>query len=81
MEDHGSYALTTIDNPYNPFDDFEHWFTWDEMNGYHTCSLLARVAKVSDAMSSAEQESAVEQAIESIIAHDLTNKYRRVEYT
>ena len=35
--------LTTFDNPYNPFSDFDSWKKWDEDNGYFTSELLAAV--------------------------------------
>lgn len=35
--------LTTFDNPYNPFFDFDSWKKWDEDNGYFTSELLAAV--------------------------------------
>lgn len=35
--------LTTFDNPYNPFDDYDKWWQWDKDNDYNTPELLARV--------------------------------------
>ena len=38
-------ALTTSDNPYNPFDDYAKWHSWDTLHGYNTPGYLARVAR------------------------------------
>lgn len=36
--------LTTVDNPYDPFTQFDKWFQYDNLHGYSTCCYLARVA-------------------------------------
>ena len=38
-----SYMLSTSDNPYNPFKDWDLWFAFDTQNGYNSCSYLARM--------------------------------------
>ena len=43
--------LTTIDNPFDPFEQFTSWFMFDVEKGYNSCGRLMRVAKVSDNMS------------------------------
>jgi hypothetical protein len=35
--------LTTYDNPYNPYTDYDAWWQWDRDNGYNTPELLAFV--------------------------------------
>lgn len=35
--------LTTIDNPYDPHEEYDKWYEWDVDNGYHTSSYLARL--------------------------------------
>jgi len=70
-------ALTTVDNPYNPFDDFEKWFMFDNIKGYGTCSYLARIARTSDALTPQENEQALETAIDEIIRLDALNMYRK----
>ena len=70
--------LTTIDNPYNPFKQFDEWRVYDESNGYYSSSLLARVAYHSDELSDADQELAIETAIDEIIKEDATLKFRKV---
>ena len=29
-------VLTTLDNPYDPHEDYDKWSIWDEENGYYT---------------------------------------------
>ena len=43
--------LTTIDNPYDPFDQFHSWFMFDIEKGYNSCGYLGRIAKTSDQLS------------------------------
>lgn len=38
--------LTTMDNPYNPKEDYDKWRNWDILHGYNTESLLDRIANV-----------------------------------
>lgn len=71
--------LTTIDNPYNPFTEFKEWLMYDESNGYFTNELLARVASYSNELSEADQDRAVEIAINEIIKEDPTLIYKKVE--
>ena len=37
--------ITTNDNPFDFFTQFDDWYLFDESKGYHTCSLVARVAR------------------------------------
>lgn len=73
------YALTTIDNPYNPFTQYEEWFAYDVAHGYNTCGYLARITKSSDELSEADESIAIEEAIDEIIRLDLTGNYIKVE--
>lgn len=59
--------LSTIDNPYSPYYDWDRWYQFDTSHGYNSSSLLARFAFVSEELSSKDQELAVEQAIDDII--------------
>lgn len=36
--------LTTTDNPYNPFLQWDEWYAMDHQLGHNTCEFLARVA-------------------------------------
>lgn len=62
-----SSMLTTVDNPYNPYIQFDEWFAFDELKGYHTCSYLGRVAKTTRNVSDATNELIIEKAIDEII--------------
>jgi hypothetical protein len=70
--------LTTIDNPYDPFDKFDEWFAFDMRAGHHTPGLLARIAVTSTELSDADQLLSIEQAIDEIIREDLTGLYKKV---
>ena len=71
-------AITTVDNPFNPFDDFENWNRFDTDCGYNSASYLARVANVSDSLSDVEYCREVERAIDQIVLNDPINLYRKV---
>lgn len=58
--------LTTIDNPYNPHEDWDKWLLWDRQH-YGTCEYLARVANVDDSMTEAEQKQRLDEAVDEII--------------
>ena len=51
-----AHMITTEDNPYDYFNDFENWYNFDIQKGYNTCSLLARIARTSDQLSDDENE-------------------------
>lgn len=55
--------LTTTDNPYDPFTQYEAWYRFDEDNGYHSCAFLARIARTSDQLSDKENQEEIERAI------------------
>lgn len=69
--------LTTIDNPFDPFTQFDEWFAFDEDNGYHTCAYLARITVTSDELSEADEDQAIENAIDEIIKFNLLGLYRK----
>ena len=52
MSKHMVEMLTTRDNPYSYFDDFDKWFEFDTANGYNCCGYLARIAAFSLSSSS-----------------------------
>ena len=73
------YMLTTIDNPYNPFKQFDSWFLFDVEKGYNTCAYLDRIARTSDQLTDTENDEELERAMNEIISNDFMNIYKKVK--
>lgn len=71
--------ITTTDNPYDPFDEFDQWFQYDMVKGYNTPGLLARLAITSNSLSDADQDTAIDNAIDAILDINPNGLYIRVE--
>ena len=74
-------ALTTFDNPFDPFEQFDQWFLFDTEKGYNSCAYLARIARTSDQLSDVENNDEIERAIDEIIRMDFMNIYKKVTKT
>lgn len=70
--------LTTIDNPFDPFEQFDSWLMFDKEKGYNSCERLARIAEITDDMTQKEIDDENERAIDEIIKHDILNVYQKV---
>lgn len=71
-------ALTTFDNPFNPFSDFTQWFLYDEKKGYHSTAYLGRIARTSDQLSEEENDKETERAMDEIIKYDELGIYKKI---
>lgn len=71
-------AITTFDNPFNPFTQFNDWFLYDIEKGYGTTEMLARFALTSDQLSDEENDAEIERAIDEIIKYDSIGIYKKV---
>ena len=71
--------LTTFDNPYDPFDQYDDWLQFDLEAGYSTNSYLARIAMLSESLSDKETSDEIERAIDEIIKYDFRNIYKKVK--
>lgn len=70
--------LTTVDNPFDPFTQFDQWYAWDQAAGYYTSDYLARIVRTSDDLSDADQDLAIEYAIDEIVRENVLGIYRKV---
>ncbi len=73
-------ALTTFDNKYDPFEQFDQWYMYDMDKGYDSCGYLDRIARTSSQLSDEENEKEIERAIDEIIRYDFRNIYRKKVY-
>lgn len=67
--------ITTIDNPFDPFEDFRSWFDYDIEKGYYTSSKLARLTNLKSDMSEKEELIEIERAIDRLIEIDPLDLY------
>lgn len=72
------HMLTTVDNPFNPFTQFDEWLAFDRRAQYNTLEFLARVTNSSPELSDADQELAIELAIDEIVRENVAGIYRKV---
>lgn len=72
-------ALSTTDNPYNPFTDFDSWYRFDLDKGYSSCSYLDRIAMTSSAFTDEENMREIERAIDEIVSLNGNLYYKVVD--
>lgn len=71
--------LTTVDNPFDPFTQWDDWKAWDESKGYFTCQLLDREVRLSPNLTDAEETEAILAGIKNILKHNLSGMHKAVE--
>lgn len=70
--------LTTIDNPFDPFTQFDQWYSYDVEKGYHSCSYLARIARTSVELSDEINNNTIDEAIDEIVELNVLGIYKKV---
>jgi len=70
--------ITTKDNPFDFFNDFDNWYQFDEEKGYRTCEYVARIAKTSDELSELDYSEAIEEALDEIMRNNVLLIYKRI---
>lgn len=71
--------LTTFDNPYSPYEQFEEWYRYDTDHGYNSSGLLMRLAEMSSQFTDNENAYEIEKAIDRIVAADPQNIYKKLK--
>ena len=65
------FFLTTFDNFFNPFEDFNSWFAFDSAKSYNSSGLLDRIADVPEGLGEFQERKAVVEAMHRIVRlHD-----------
>lgn len=77
--------VTTLDNPYDYFEQFDEWYAWDISHGYdtigrpyNTLNYVARIAGDGSGLTDEEYEMKINEAVDEILRLNLTGNYRRV---
>lgn len=70
--------LTTIDNPFSPFTQYEEWRRYDEDEGYFTNEYLARIAIVSSELPEELYDNEFERAMNEIVKENILGIYKIV---
>lgn len=70
-------CLTTVDNPFSPFSQFDQWLAFDMAKGYNTCGVLAAVSMTSNELSDADNERVIDEAIDELVALNPLGLYRK----
>lgn len=76
------FWVTTIDNPFNYFKQFDDWYQFDIDHGYNTCGYMAKMAEslgYSDDMSEARQTEIVNEAADRICKLNLLGIYKKID--
>ena len=75
-------AITTLDNPYNPFTDFKQWYSYDIQMGYNTCERLASIVNsLPESLTQEENNYFVNEAIDELIKLFIDKKVNRIILT
>ena len=74
-----NFMLTTLDNPFDPFNDFKSWYMFDCEKNHNTSARLARIANINAEMSQKEVDDEMDRAMDLIIKYDLEDKYIKVQ--
>lgn len=78
MVDEAEHMLTTVDNPYSPFTEWDDWYGFDTRNGHHSLALLGRIIRTSTELSEADQAFDYERAVSDIVRENFSGMHKKV---
>jgi len=70
--------LSTIDNPFSPFNEWDQWYAFDEAHGYDTTGFLARLVNGAEDLSDSDQREAMNETINEIVKENISGNYIKV---
>lgn len=73
-----AFMLTTSDNPFDPFNQYDEWRAFDEGKGYFTNEYLARIALISPEMTDEMIDDEFNRAIDEICEYNILGIYEKV---
>lgn len=75
-------GITTKDNPYSPFTEWDSWLVYDLQMGYYTCERLGSIViSLPNSLSDEENDYFVESAIDELVKFGtFNNQGEKVEY-
>lgn len=73
-----SFMLTTVDNPFSPFDQFDEWYRYDIGMQYNSCGYLARIANTTPNMTEEEETEEIVRAMDEICELNPLKIYKKV---
>ncbi len=79
LPDRPEYMLTTMDNPYDPFTQFDEWLSYDMQAGHNTAGMLARIARDTDELSDGDQHMLIQEAIDEIVRENVSTMWMKVK--
>ena len=70
--------LSTVDNPYNPFDEFDKWLVYDMTKGHNCCGIVDRITTTSRDVGDDMQSNDIAEAIDRFVSVDPLQLYIKV---
>ena len=67
MSNQKDVFVTTVDNPFDYFKQFNEWYNYDRLMGYGTLEYVARLTNTAPNLSEEEEKLEIERAIDSMI--------------